>query len=97
MPWELALFTAVEGGVVEEGAGRAAPLRPLVFLLVCYSLNALTARLWMEGGKERESGRRRGVSHPTDSRDKHTDTQSAVEHQSKWGQTVKGCSFKLYP
>lgn len=31
---ELALFTAVEGGVVEEGAGGAAPLSPLVLVLV---------------------------------------------------------------
>lgn len=40
--WELALFTAVEGGMVEEGAGGAAPLRPLVLLLVCSRLHYLT-------------------------------------------------------
>lgn len=32
VPRELALFTAVEGGVVEEGAGGAVPMRPLVLL-----------------------------------------------------------------
>lgn len=56
MPWELALFTAVEGGMVEEGAGGAAPLRPLVLLLVCDGLHNLTARVCEE---EEEEGRRR--------------------------------------
>lgn len=32
VPRELALFTAVEGRVVEEGAGGAVPMRPLVLL-----------------------------------------------------------------
>lgn len=43
--WELALFTAVEGGMVQEGAGGAAPLRPLVLLLVCGRLHHLTAHV----------------------------------------------------
>lgn len=42
---ELALFTAVEGRMVEEGAGGAVPLRPLVLLLVCDGLHNLTARV----------------------------------------------------
>lgn len=45
VPRELALFTAVEGGVVEEGAGGAVPLRPLVLLLVCGGLHNLTAQV----------------------------------------------------
>lgn len=45
VPRELALFTAVEGGVVEEGAGGAAPLRLLVLLLVSDGLHNLTARV----------------------------------------------------
>lgn len=45
VPWELALFTAVEGGMVEEGAGGAAPLQALVLLLVCGGLHNLTARV----------------------------------------------------
>lgn len=32
MPGEFTLFTAVEGGVVEEGAGGAAPLDAVVLL-----------------------------------------------------------------
>lgn len=54
VPWELALFTAVEGGMVEEGAGCAVPLRPLILLLVCNGLHNLTARVW---GKEKEKER----------------------------------------
>lgn len=46
MPRELALFTAVEGGVVEEGAGCAVPLRPLILLLVCCGLHSLAACAW---------------------------------------------------
>ena len=45
VPRELALFTAVEGGMVEEGAGCTAPLRPFVFLLVCNGLHHLTSRV----------------------------------------------------
>lgn len=45
VPRELALFTAVEGRMIEEGAGCAAPLRPLVFLLVYDGLHYLTARV----------------------------------------------------
>lgn len=48
VPWELALFTAVEGWMVEKGAGGAAPLRPLILLLVCDGLHTLTARLCRE-------------------------------------------------
>lgn len=45
VPREFALFTAVEGGVVEEGAGGAVPMRALVLLL--------TSRVW---GKGQEGG-----------------------------------------
>lgn len=49
VPRELALFTAVEGWVVEEGAGCAAPLRTVLLLLVCDSgLQLLSARVWRE-------------------------------------------------
>lgn len=44
VPREIALFTADQGRVIEEGAGCAAPLRPLV-LLVCDGLHTLTARV----------------------------------------------------
>ena len=56
VPRELALFTAVEEGVVEEGAGGAAPLRPLVLLLVGHGLHNLTARVC---GREERTGRDR--------------------------------------
>lgn len=56
VPRELALFTAVEGGVVEEGAGGAVPMRALVLLL--------TSRVWgkgQEGGEQSFIVTRRGL------------------------------------
>lgn len=57
VPGELALFTAVEGGVVEEGAGGAVPLQPLVLLLVCDGLHNLTARVCDDEKEEEEEVR----------------------------------------
>lgn len=47
MARELALFTAIQGRVVEEGASRTAPLGALVFLLV--GLHVLIPRLFRFG------------------------------------------------
>lgn len=55
VPRELTLFTAVEGRMVEEGAGRAVPLRPLILLLVCSGLHNLTARICDEEEEEKKN------------------------------------------
>lgn len=51
--WELALFTAVEGRVVEEGTGGAAPLSALILLLVGSRLPHATSHIYDGGQKTR--------------------------------------------
>lgn len=61
-PREFALFTAVEGGVVQESASGAAPLHSLVLLLVCAGgLHSLTARVWEEHNTEVRMGCKRYI------------------------------------
>lgn len=56
MAREVALFTAVEGRVVEEGAGGAAPLSALVVLLVGRRLHRTTSHIYDGGQKTRLHG-----------------------------------------
>lgn len=53
---ELALFTAVEGRVVEEGAGGAAPLSALIVLLLARRLHHATSHIYDGGQKTRCHG-----------------------------------------
>ena len=50
--WEFTLFTAVEGRVVEKGAGSTPPLDTVIVLTLRHSLHTLTARFC---GKERKT------------------------------------------
>lgn len=45
MPWKFTLFTAVEGRVVEEGAGSTAPLNSIILLRLRHDPHIPTA-LW---------------------------------------------------